>query len=195
MILPFFLIEILPTLTLRIIRFLFSFMLYCILSSKHRQIKENIMPNYQTHLAGGSIAFALALVCIVPYMHPSPLTAGEWLLFALAGSLFPDIDIKSKGQKYFYWMIFILLCILTYTQRFIPLAMISILAMIPMLTKHRGLFHRAWFIIGAPMLLWYTMSVQYPPITRPLFYDICFFISGALSHLWLDMGLRKMIRM
>ena len=152
------------------------------------------MPNYQTHLSGGAIAFAITLVGVVPYAHPSVLTASEWLLFALAGSLFPDIDIKSKGQKYFYWMILILLLILTYTQRFIPLAIISIMSTIPLISKHRGLFHRAWFVIGAPLAIWYVLSNQYPPIKLSLLFDMLFFITGALSHLWLDMGLRKMIR-
>ena len=50
------------------------------------------MPGYQTHLAGGAIVFAAVLVCVVPYAHPTVLITGEWLLFSLAGSLFPDID-------------------------------------------------------------------------------------------------------
>ncbi|MFC1870777.1 metal-dependent hydrolase [Candidatus Dependentiae bacterium] len=152
------------------------------------------MPGYQTHLAGGAIVFAATLVCIVPYAQPTVLTAGEWLLFALAGSLFPDIDIKSKGQKYFYWMILLLLLILTYTKRFIPLAIISILSTIPLISKHRGLFHRAWFVIVGPLALWYVMSLHYPFVKTALLLDMTFFIAGALSHLWLDMGLRKMIR-
>ena len=153
-----------------------------------------LMPNYQTHLAGGAITFAAVLVCIVPYTQPPVLTAGEWLLFALAGSLFPDIDIKSKGQKYFYWLVLLLLLILTYTKRFIPLAIISIVATIPLISKHRGLFHRAWFVIAAPLITWQILSVYYPPIKTALLLDMIFFIAGALSHLWLDMGLKKMIR-
>ena len=152
------------------------------------------MPNYQTHLAGGALAFAATLVCIVPYAHPTVLSAGEWLLFALAGSLFPDIDIKSKGQKYFYWMILILLLILAYTKRFIPLAIISIVSTIPLISKHRGLFHRAWFVIAAPLGVWYVLSLQYPALKMALLFDMLFFIAGALSHLWLDMGLKKMIK-
>lgn len=152
------------------------------------------MPGYQSHLAGGAIVFAATLVCIVPYTQPTILSAGEWLLFALAGSLFPDIDIKSKGQKYFYWMIILLLLILTYTHRFIPLAIISIVSMIPLISKHRGLFHRAWFVIAAPLGIWYVLCLHYPYIKTALLLDITFFIAGALSHLWLDMGLKKMIR-
>lgn len=152
------------------------------------------MPNYQTHLAGGALAFAGLLVCVVPYVQPTVLSAGEWLLFALAGSLFPDIDIKSKGQKYFYWMVLLLLLIFTYTKRFIPLAVISIIATLPLISKHRGLFHRAWFVIIAPLILWHLLSMQYPAIKIALLFDMLFFIVGALSHLWLDMGFKKMLR-
>lgn len=152
------------------------------------------MPNYQTHLVGGSLAFSTALVIIAPLYHPTILTSAEWLLFALAGSLFPDIDIKSKGQKYFYWMVFLLLILLTITQRFIPLAIISIVAIIPLLTKHRGLFHRAWFIIVAPLLTWRIVSFHFPHVQEALLFDMIFFIIGALSHLWLDKGWRKMLK-
>ncbi len=152
------------------------------------------MPNYQTHLVGGALSFSVALVIAAPIYQPSVLTAAEWFLFALAGSFFPDVDIKSKGQKYFYWMIFLLLIVLAITQRFVPLAIISIIATIPLLTKHRGLLHRTWFIIAAPLLTWHILASQFPTINQCLLLDMLFFIVGALSHLWLDMGWRKMLR-
>jgi len=67
------------------------------------------MPGYKGHLVGGTVAYGLLFFGLVGVVvkQPSMLTAGEWLLFALAGSLFPDIDIKSKGQKYFYYVIFL----------------------------------------------------------------------------------------
>src|SRR5438309_2217826 len=67
------------------------------------------MPGYKGHLVGGTVAFGLLFFALVGVVvrQPSMLIAGEWLLFALAGSLFPDIDIKSKGQKYFYFDYFV----------------------------------------------------------------------------------------
>lgn len=153
------------------------------------------MPGYKEHLSGGNIAFAITLLVVVPYYSAATLaTAAEWYLFALAGSLFPDIDIKSKGQKYFYWLIFLALVLLTLTKKYLALSVISILATLPLLCKHRGLFHRTWFNIGAPLLAWYVVSLNYPLFAKGLFLDSLFFIVGALSHLYLDMGFKKMLR-
>ena len=152
------------------------------------------MPNYKDHLSGGSIAFAIALLIVVPHYNTSVLTAAEWYICSLAGSLFPDIDIKSKGQRYFYWLTFLLIILLSITKRFFALSIISILAIIPLLGKHRGLFHRTWFIIGAPMLAWYIVALNYPLFSDALFFDMLFFTIGALSHLYLDLGLKKMLR-
>lgn len=151
------------------------------------------MPNYNSHLSAGSITFAAILLLVVPYYPPSITTAAEWFLFSLAGSLFPDIDIKSKGQRYFYWFIFVLLILLATTKRFITLAIVSTLAMVPLLGKHRGLFHRTWFIIIAPFVLWYIAACHYHAFADALFFDVLFFVAGALSHLWLDLGWRKML--
>ena len=154
------------------------------------------MPNYKGHLVGGCVTYAITL-CAVQMMRPvyfSFFTAAEWFACTLAGSLFPDIDIKSKGQKYFYWCILLLLLIVTFQRRFAELAVVSILAVTPMLVKHRGLFHRAWFIIAMPLAVWFVVTLHMPALRTSLLFDTIFFITGALSHLWLDLGFRKMFR-
>ena len=153
------------------------------------------MPNYKGHLAGGAIAFACTLVTIASHQNPTLLITAEWLLCTLAGSLFPDIDIKSKGQKYFYLIILIVLMALLATKRFTPFTILSIVALTPMLSNHRGLFHRTWFVVGVPLLVWYIVAHEFPALRMALWYDTIFFIAGALSHLWLDLGLRKMVRL
>jgi len=155
------------------------------------------MPGYKGHLAGGVIAFGMlffVLVAIVVIKKPSMLTAVEWLLFALAGSLFPDIDIKSKGQKYFYYGVFLFFIVLAVRQRFEMLCCFSFIIITPMLTRHRGIFHSPRFVITIPLILWIFVSISMPRIMYQLFFDMLFFIVGALSHLWLDFGARQMIR-
>jgi hypothetical protein len=62
------------------------------------------MANYKGHLIGGAVAYSIFL--FVGRLHNmSFYTVLEWLLFSLAGALFPDIDTKSKGQKLFYWFL------------------------------------------------------------------------------------------
>lgn len=152
------------------------------------------MPNYREHLYGGHISFAITLLLVVPHYNPTILTSAEWFFFTLAGALFPDIDIKSKGQRYFYWFLFVLLIILAITKKYVTLSIVSVLAMVPMLCKHRGLFHRTWFIVGTPCLLWYFITISYPALSQALFLDMLFFTMGALSHLYLDLGWRKMLQ-
>ena len=152
------------------------------------------MPNYKCHLAGGIFAYGVALIAVILFILPSWATLCEWLLCALAGALFPDVDIKSKGQRLFYWVILALLLVLFVYRRLHMIAFMSIMAVIPMLVKHRGLFHRTWFVIFVPTVLGWFLCWQLPKCMMIIFFDILFFIVGALSHLWLDLGVRRMLR-
>lgn len=154
------------------------------------------MPGYKGHLVGGTIAFGLlffGFMGVAIIQQPPMLTVFEWFLFALAGSLFPDIDIKSKGQKYFYYVIFLFFIILAVHQRFEMLTCCSFITITPMLARHRGIFHSPRFVIIAPLLLWIMVSTAMPKVSTQFFFDILFFITGALSHLWLDFGTRQMM--
>ncbi len=151
------------------------------------------MPGYKGHLVGGTVAFGVVFLA-AHLIKPTWLTIAEWAGFALMGSLFPDIDIKSKGQKLFYWCVLFIFSVLLIQARFQLLSFLSILAIIPMLTQHRGLFHCLWFIVGMPIVLALLVSNCSPKYASPIFFDTLFFIAGAISHLWLDMGFKQMIK-
>lgn len=152
------------------------------------------MPGYKGHLIGGFIAYGCALSLILLYTTSSLLTIVEWLLFTLIGSLFPDIDIKSKGQKLFYWVILVLIVLFIINKYFEGLAMVSVLAMLPLLGNHRGLFHTLWFVVLFPAVLAYLISLYFPLYANAIAVDACCFILGAVSHIWLDFGFYRMIR-
>jgi len=151
------------------------------------------MPGYKGHLAGGIIAFSILFFCLIGACS-SYYTAAEWLLCTLAGALFPDIDVKSKGQKYFYYVVFGCLIVLVAQQRFQMLTCFSFIMITPMLVKHRGIFHSPSFLIIMPLIVWMIIAMVFPAITQRLFVDTIFFITGALSHLWLDFGTRQMFQ-
>jgi membrane-bound metal-dependent hydrolase YbcI (DUF457 family) len=154
------------------------------------------MPGYKGHLVGGIIAFGLlfiALISLIFTQQPSHVMIGEWLLCALAGALFPDIDVKSKGQKYFYYVVLVCLAVLAYQQRFQMLTCFSFVMITPMLVKHRGIFHSPRFVIALPLLVWVIIATLLPQRTSQFFVDTLFFIGGALSHLWLDFGTRQFL--
>lgn len=151
------------------------------------------MPNYKGHLCGGFIVYGFILFMCAGMLRPSFITGCEWLLFTLAGSLFPDIDIKSKGQKYFYYVIFILLLILAINKQLATIACCSFIIITPMLVRHRGIFHQGWFIISLPIAVWGLTCLFLPLCSASFFYNTLFFIVGGLSHIFLDCGFNRMM--
>jgi hypothetical protein len=151
------------------------------------------MPNYKGHVVGGIVVYGMLLCLVASILKPSLLTACEWLLFTLAGALFPDIDIKSKGQKYFYHLIVLFFIVLVVRGQFHMLTCCSFIVITPMLVRHRGVFHSPRFVIAMPLAVWTLVSLAMPKISYQFFLDILFFITGALSHIWLDFGLRQMV--
>lgn len=154
------------------------------------------MPGYQGHLVGGLVAgnIMLAVLTCAGVLHPTPYGAIEWLAVCLLGSLFPDIDIKSKGQKVFYWILLFLYAYLYMRRHLTMLGILSIVGITPMLVKHRGVFHKWWFIIALPFGLAFIAASYFPCYKGMIFFDTLFFVAGALSHLILDFGLKKTFR-
>jgi len=144
------------------------------------------MPGYQTHLLGGAWSFCLMLPIVYYVGVPDLITLSEWCVCALAGSMFPDIDIKSKGQPYFYYAITLLFLLLMWHGWHEAVSWCSIMAFLPMFVKHRGIFHRSWFVTGAPLLIFYAVHSIFPHMTQNLLPHVLFFIGGALSHIFLD---------
>jgi len=143
------------------------------------------MPGYRAHVVGGMAAYGLTLYLLRSYCG-STLVAVEWMLFALAGSLFPDIDTKSKGQKYLYHILLIVLIVLAIQRKFVIMGVLSIAAMIPIIARHRGIFHRWWFVVGLPAIVALIIAISAPHYTKIILFDAVFFIVGGVSHLMMD---------
>lgn len=146
------------------------------------------MANYRQHLFGGVIAFGAVCFFMRAY-NPPLLTLAEWFLCALMGALFPDVDIKSKGQKYFYTILLISFIVLVGQRKLFLVSCMSIIALVPLLTRHRGLFHNVFFVITFPFAVWFVLSMSHPVYARVLLNHVVFFVVGQLSHLLLDFGL------
>lgn len=153
------------------------------------------MSNYKGHLTGGLFVYVIALYFVLTTKSITIATGIEWLLFTLAGSLFPDIDIKSKGQKLFYTIALILSIILLLLDHIQALIILSFICLVPIIVRHRGIFHRLWFVITVPCILSFVLCMYMPGCNRIIWFDTLFFIIGAVSHLWLDLGLKRMFRL
>lgn len=148
------------------------------------------MPNYKGHVGGGIIAYGITMVALY-HMNPSVLTAVEWLLCAVAGALFPDIDIWSKGRKYFYYIATVIVGWAIMHKHFELLSAMSVFVIFPNLIRHRGITHQLWFIIAFPLLVWVGIHAYFPHMSPNAWFDMIFFVMGAISHLLLDLGLKK----
>ena len=151
------------------------------------------MPGYKGHLAGAAVTYAIGLYFLMGF-EPSGITMAEWFMCTCAGALFPDVDIKSKGQKLLYRILLILFGFLLLTERYQLLSFVSILAIVPMIVRHRGLFHNIWFVVFFPVTVASIIGFLFPGYQTLLYYDILFFVAGAISHLWLDLGFKRMLR-
>ena len=147
------------------------------------------MPGYRAHLVGGAVTAAPLLYLL--RAHATPITAVLWLAFALAGSLFPDVDTTSKGQKWFYRLMIPALVALLMLKRFTVFIILAFMAFTPLIVNHRGVFHRLWFIVLPPLGLAGITAWYYPTHAQGAFFAALFFVVGAISHLVLDLGVRR----
>ncbi len=147
------------------------------------------MPGYKGHLAGGVVVAAPMLYLLRSYL--SPVLAALCFGFALAGSLFPDVDTNSKGQKWFYRLTIPFLVFLLIIKRFSLFVLFSFLAFVPLVVNHRGVFHRLWFIMLPPFGIVAVCAWYWPSWFHDVFFTALFFVVGAVSHLILDFGIRR----
>lgn len=151
------------------------------------------MPGYRQHLLGGALTY-VALIALCPWLKPTPVAALEWFGFCMIGSLFPDIDIGSKGRYVFYRIFLIFFVVFLLSRNMMALCLLGVLMVLPMLVTHRGLFHRWWFVTALPFGIAYLCSCSLTSCKEAFMHDAFFFAAGALSHLYLDLGLKRMFR-
>ncbi len=71
---------------------------------------------------------------------------------AVLFGLWPDVDIKSKSQKIFYRVLFVLNALLIIFQRYLESAILGLCAMLPIISKHRGWTHSKVTMLLLPCL-------------------------------------------
>lgn len=150
------------------------------------------MPGYRTHLTAAGVAAAATIVTThahLPLTHLLTPQHASCIIASLLGGLFPDIDIKSKGQKLLYSVLLPLFAAALITKHTVALCLLGALAILPPLLPHRGLTHELWFVLLAPLTGPGLVHI-YQPEHLPFAFDLyIFFVMGAFTHLWLDMGI------
>lgn len=145
------------------------------------------MPGYKVHILGGAITCVGIVALLSQYsVQPAPLVFAQWFAATILGSLFPDVDIKSKGQGIFYKVMLVCLFLLLLEKQVYLFVIMSFLALVPVLVRHRGLFHRVWFVVLLPFTVAVLAGSSFPVYSAVFLYHACFFSAGALSHIFLD---------
>ncbi|MGE4292857.1 MAG: metal-dependent hydrolase [Desulfovibrio sp.] len=146
------------------------------------------MPGYKGHLLGGVLVAATSVVVLVAlrlYTDDYPLlfSLGGVLLF---GALFPDIDTDSKGQGLFYTALVAVDGWLIYRAQYMHAAWLGLLALIPLVGRHRGWIHTWWAMLLLPLpILLLPVALWQIELERSLPFYLAF-VLGYFSHLLLD---------
>lgn len=148
------------------------------------------MPGYRGHLLVGALVWVCSL-CIVGMLYNFSFRTGVWLIFTLLGALFPDIDTKSQGQRLFYLTLLICYPILIYYHQFEICLFLGFVSLIPLLVRHRGIFHTYWFLGGMTIGCTLLLRLCFPLYAKAVMVNACFFLLGAYSHVFVDRMLRK----
>ena len=162
------------------------------------------MSGYKGHIAGALVVNAgyVAAVKFMPgnilerwnsSLQDWQLLAGLFVIAVLFG-LFPDIDTNSIGQNIFFGIAFAAEIILVATGKFEPAAYLGLLAMTPIVGKHRGWTHSklAMILVPAAIVVVPYMHNHHVWTLSLLLYGAAF--AGYFSHLLLDGLIVKFIR-
>lgn len=121
------------------------------------------------------------------------LLIGLFIVAVLFG-LFPDVDTNSIGQNIFFGIAFITMIFLIVAGKFEPAAYLGLLAMTPIVGKHRGWTHHklAMVLVPAPILIIPYLHNQHVWTLGLLIYGAA--VAGYFSHLLLDGLIVRWIR-
>lgn len=163
------------------------------------------MSNYMGHIAGGAVAGTIYTAGVLGIINEhialnSYGVNSDWtfpailVILAILFGLWPDIDTNSKGQDIFFAGMFFINVYLLATESYRLAAFLGLLAMLPIVGKHRGWTHSrpAMLLVPLPILLLpYLLEPTRPWLGLP-YYGAA--VVGIASHLLLDGVLFKKLR-
>lgn len=163
------------------------------------------MANYKGHISGGAITGAVIVAGLNyfpsdDFLPSTQQVLGDWhlslglLIISILFAIWPDVDINSKAQNLFYSVGFMLNIFLILSGQFVLSALLGMLAMTPIVGKHRGWTHSklAMVLIPTPILAVSYLSGENIGPVGVLTYFVA--VGGYFSHLLLDGLIWKRIR-
>ena len=155
------------------------------------------MAGYKGHLAGATL-FGVGYIATLAYVFSVDAAYERFsvleqvgyplalFVLALLFGLWPDVDTNSKGQQVFYSIFFVTDLFLIVTERFKAAAYLGLVALLPVLSRHRGWTHTWWamLLIPSPLLILPYLHMPERPLIGLPFYGAA--VVGYLSHLVVD---------
>jgi membrane-bound metal-dependent hydrolase YbcI (DUF457 family) len=156
-----------------------------------------LMAGYKGHIAGATL-FAVGYLIVLGYAFSIDAAYRNFsvveqigyplalVTLALLFALWPDVDTDSKGQRMFYSIFFVTDLFLIVTEQFRAAAYLGLVALLPVLSKHRGWTHTWWamLLIPSPLLILPYFHVPDRPLVGLPFYGAA--VVGYFSHLVVD---------
>lgn len=120
------------------------------------------MSNFAGHAVGGSIAAGVVGIVAsytnIPFVENANSLVLSGLVFLF--SLFPDLDTASIPQRWFYRILFFVLCGLFFYKQFETATLLAIVFLVPILHKHRGLTHYFTFSLIFPWIVVFVINTH-----------------------------------
>lgn len=154
------------------------------------------MASYKGHIVGGA-AFAGAYTVAMLLAPVEQLAEYAHLLYdwqaifavfiiGMLFSLFPDVDTNSKAQDIFFWIVFPLDALLIWQGYLQAAAYLGLIAMLPIVTHHRGWTHSKWAMFAIPLPI---VLIPYLYNEKVLAISVIYYgaaVVGYFSHLLFD---------
>ncbi len=147
------------------------------------------MPNYKCHFLGGCVIYGIIFLIISLNYKACIFSFDQSILFFVAtflGSLFPDIDTRSKGRKIFYVFLPGIIILSFALKNFKMMLSVASFSALMHIVKHRGIFHTIWFNLMFVFLCCSGLINLVPYYKNNIILCGAFFLLGVFSHLFLD---------
>ena len=146
------------------------------------------MSSGKGHIVGGFVFLWLFLTVLSNFFFvPSAVEIVIFAAIAILFALWPDLDIKSIGQKLFFTVFFAVdVVLIFYFQDYKSAAFFGLLIILPILAKHRGWTHsRVTAVLLPTPLLLVPMGMHGGTLAEGLPYYFAA-VTGYFSHLFFD---------
>lgn len=155
------------------------------------------MSNFKGHVAGAGF-LAVVYLAILSLFFAINLIPDDRAIFngfafpivlvalVVMFGIFPDVDTNSHAQDVFYGAAFLADIALIATDQYRLAAYFGLIAMLPVLTHHRGWTHAKWavLVVPSPLLLFPALIYENDPWVGLPYYGAA--VLGYFSHLYLD---------